>query len=291
MEAVERALDMLDEQTIGEVIPKILETMRVAVGVPTKVGCSRTLVSLSTRKNFIFRPYVDQTLTALGRRVMDRNETVSSSYAASFGYLARIASDDQVLRTVTSARELYFGEADDDRPRFIAAEIMHALAKSATDRFHALSSSLMPFVFFGRFDDTERVRQVFKETYDEVASGPRVISLYLQEILTLSQEHLTSARWTLKHASAKVLAEAIRGLDASHGTISAPQADSLWRPMQEALAQKTWDGKSHLLTGFVVFVEKVDPSWRLPKEEVLKKVSLCGCTRGVVINIQVPRSM
>lgn len=278
MEAVERALDMLDEPTMNETLPKLLETMRAAVGVPSKVGCSRVLVSLSTRKNYVFRPFADQALSALERRVMDRNETVSSSYAAAFGYILRIASDDQILKTAEFARRLYFGDADDDRPRFVAAEILNAMAKSATDRFNALASNLIPFVFFGRFDDTERVRQLFKETYEEVASGPRVVSLYLEEVLAIIRDHLSSPKWTLKHGSAKALSETAQALSASHGSISEAQAKLVWPPLQEALAQKSWDGKAEILTGFVIFTENVEHAWRSqsPVRKEIKKVSARG---------------
>ena len=278
MEAIERGLDMLDQETMARLAPKLQEAMRSAVGEPSKVGSSRVLVSLSTRKNFVFRPFADQFLSSVEKRVSDRNATVSSSYAACMGYIARLASDRQILRTVQFAKQLYFGEADDERPRFVAAEIIQAIAKYATDRFNALASGMVPFVFFGRFDDTAHVREVFKETYNDNVSSSRAASLYLEEIVSLSKEQLGSPKWTFKHAAAKALAEAAEGVGSSVGGMSVQQAATLWEPLRTALSEKSWNGKGRVLEGFVVWVERGSGFW-YNREVVIgeiKKVSKTG---------------
>lgn len=262
MEAIERALDVLDEETMTAAAPKLQESMRSAVGVPSKVGLSRVLVSLSTRKNMIFRPFADDFLRLLEKRVVDRNETVSSSYAASMGYLARLGSDSQVLKTIQYAKELYLGDADDDRPRYVSGEILQAIAKHATDRFNALAADTIPFIFLGRFDDTTVVRGIFRETYDDVVSGSRAVSLYLSEIVSLSESQLASPKWTLKHAAAKAVAEAAEAIPSSRGGITTHQAEVLWRPLKTALAEKSWQGKGRVLEGFVAYVEKSHNFWQ-----------------------------
>ena len=276
MEALERALDVLDEATMAQAAPKLQEAMRSAVGEPSKVGSSRMIVSLSTRKNYIFRPFADQFLSSLEKRVVDRNDTVSSSYAASMGYVARLASDVQILKTVKYAQNLYFGVADNERPRYVAIEIVQAIAKYATDRFNALAADILPFVFFGRFDDAEHVRELFKETYNETVSGSRVVSLYLSEMVTLARSQLQSAKWTFKHAAAQVLAAVAQALADSQGSIQPTQAELLWPALETALAEKSWDGKERVLEGFVVFVEKSDHWWqdRAGVRQSIRQVSL-----------------
>lgn len=118
MEAIERCLDLLDEATMQQLQPRLESAMKSAVGLPSKVGCSRILVSLSTRHNFLFRPYSDGFLRLIEKYTLDRNETVSSSYAAAAGYVARGASDKQILRIVEFAKTLYF-ESKDDRSQAI----------------------------------------------------------------------------------------------------------------------------------------------------------------------------
>lgn len=118
MEAVERCLDLLDEPTMQQLQPRLEAAMKSAVGLPSKVGCSRILVSLSTRHNALFRPYSDSFLRLIEKHVLDRNETVSSSYAAAAGYVARGASDKQILHIVEFAKKLYF-ESKDDRAQSV----------------------------------------------------------------------------------------------------------------------------------------------------------------------------
>lgn len=187
---------------------------------------------------------------------MDRNETVSSSYAASIGYVARLATDDQLLKTVGFARRLYFGDEESDRPRYVAGEIIQGIARHASDRFNALASDILPFVFFGRYDDEKRVQEVFEETYNDTASGPRAATLYLNEITTLAKENLGSKRWTFKHAAALAVCEAVKAVASSNGKIGKEQGRILWPALQTALAEKSWEGKEKVLDGLVVFVEK-----------------------------------
>lgn len=193
---------------------------------------------------------------------MDRNETVSSSYAASIGYVSRLATDTQMLKTVAFARQLYFGDEESDRARYTAGEILQAMAKYATDRFNALASDILPFVFFGKFDDEKRVRDIFTETYNETASGPRAATLYLAEIVKVANDNLASKRWTFKHAAALSISEAIKAVATSQSSITKSQGEILWPSLQSALAEKSWDGKEKVLEGFVMIVEKGGEFWR-----------------------------
>lgn len=108
MEAIERCLDLVDEPTMKDLRSSIERAMKAAVGLPSKVGCSRILVSLSTRHSFLFRPHADGLPQLLEKFVLDRNETVSSSYATACGYLVRLVSDKQILRLINFSRKLYF---------------------------------------------------------------------------------------------------------------------------------------------------------------------------------------
>lgn len=114
MEAIERCLDLLDESTMRELQPRLENIMKTAVGLPSKVGASRVLVSLSTRRMPLFRPFADVFLKMIEKVVLDRNETVSSSYAFAAGYIARTASDKQLLRLFEFTKKLYF-ETEGDR--------------------------------------------------------------------------------------------------------------------------------------------------------------------------------
>lgn len=200
MEAIERCLDLLDEDAMKALWPKLESAMKSAVGLPSKVGASRVLVSLSTRRMVLFKTYADDALKLIEKLVVDRNETVASSYAIAAGYVARGASDKQIVRLVAFTKKLYF-ESEGDRegtvPRrsITSGEILHAFAKYASDRFSEFATSTMPFVFVGKHDSHEQVKEQFQETWNEAVGGSRAVLLYLNEILELCVAHLESPQW------------------------------------------------------------------------------------------------
>ena len=249
LEAIERCLDFLDESCMPEFKTQLENAIKTVIGLPSKVGCSRVLVSLSTRRAFIFRPYADSFLQLARKQVFDRNDTVSSSYAVACGYIARSASDAALLRLIESCRSLYFS-TDEDRQRAISGEIVYAISKHATDRFNALGASVLPFVFIAKYDTDEKVRKPFEMTWSENVGGSRTVLLYMSEILQFTSEHLDSPKWSVKHTSALAVAEAI---NAAGNNISDDTARKIWPVLEQALAGKTWDGKEKVLKAFVTF--------------------------------------
>ncbi|KAH0261597.1 ARM repeat-containing protein, partial [Aureobasidium melanogenum] len=275
MEAIERCLDLLDEPSMEQLVPRLEAAMKGAVGLPSKVGCSRVLVSLSTRHNVLFKPYADQFLKLIERQVIDRNETVSSSYAASSGYVARGASDKQILRLASFAKKLYF-ESEGDREQAVprqsiaAAEIMQAISKHANDRFNSLASDLLPFVFFGKHDSHDQVKEIFRNTWEDNVGGSRAISLYLKEILLMAQEYMDSPQWVIKHTAARSVADATTALASMSSGFDTTTSHLLWPVLEKALGGKTWEGKEAVLYAFAKFVEGTKAIY--PAQDAVAKI-------------------
>ncbi|KAK4692039.1 proteasome component ECM29, partial [Lecanoromycetidae sp. Uapishka_2] len=251
LEAIERCLDYLDESSMPELQRGLENAIKTVVGLPSKVGCSRVLVSLSTRQNFIFKPYADHFLPLARKQVFDRNDTISSSYAAALGYLARLASDEALLELVESCRKLYF-DSDDDRHRVISGDITFAISKYATDRFNSLASEILPFVFIAKHDTYERAKTLFEETWGENVGGSRAVLLYLKEIVGLASQYLDSPRWSVKHTSAFAVADVVTS---SGSNIDDANAKILWPALEKALSGKTWDGKEEILKALIKFTK------------------------------------
>lgn len=280
MEAVERCLDLLDAPTMQEMVPRLEGAMKGAVGLPSKVGCSRILVSLSTRHNVLFKPYSDSFLRLIEKYVLDRNDTVSSSYAAAAGYVARGASDKQILHIVEFSKNLYF-ESKDDRAQAVprrsiaSAEILQAISKYASDRFNSLAASIIPFVFIAKHDAHEQVKQPFQDTWNDNVGGSRAVALYLDEILAMANAHLDSPQWAVKHTSARSIADATIAVGSMSSEMDAAKAATLWPSLERALGGKTWDGKEVLLPAFAKFVETSKSFWSTNEKvaQAIEKVS------------------
>ncbi|KAI9693956.1 MAG: proteasome component M29 [Bathelium mastoideum] len=277
MEAMERCLDLLDATTMKALIPKIESAMKSAIGVPTKVGCSRILVSLSTRCAFVFRPHADYFLKLVQKFVNDRNETVNLSYASSAGYLARSASEEAVIQLAVFSRQKLYFESKEDSHRLIAGEIVRAVAKYAPDQFKNLAAAFVPFVFLAKHDSTENIKNVFIDTWNERVGGVYTVSLYLKEIVELVDQYLDSPQWVLKYTASRTVADAIAAITGNIGhAMSTSEAERLWGPLRKALAGRTWEGKEVVLEAFAIFVEK-GPEEFLSKAEVgeeIKKISI-----------------
>ncbi|KAL8848795.1 MAG: hypothetical protein Q9221_006173 [Calogaya cf. arnoldii] len=250
LEAIERCLDFLDAASMQDLWRPLENAITTGLGLPSRVGGSRVLVSLSTRHNFIFRPHANHFLKLARKQVLDRNETISASYSAACGYLARLASDEEILKLIEHCRKLYF-DSDDERHRVVAGEIVISLSKYATDRFNALAAEILPFVFLGKQDSYERAKTPFEETWNETVGGSRTVLLYMQEIIQLAVQYLESPRWSLKHTAAFTIAEAI---NSTGGEISDVVAQIIWPALDKAVDGKTWEGKEKILQAFVRFV-------------------------------------
>jgi proteasome component ECM29 len=281
-ESIERCLDLADASTMSLLVPRIEAAMKSAVGLPSKVGCSRVLVTLATRHRFVFEPYADQFLRLIHKQIHDRNETVSSSYAAAAGYLARLASDKQILATVSFTHKLYFNsEEASDKNRLLAGDMIRAISLHATDRFTSLSASLLPFIYLAKHDADEPVRKLFTETWDDHVAGPRTVSLYLSEILALADTHMESRQWAIKHTAAKTVASAVLAITSAVGSdkIEPQTASKIWPVLDKALSGKSWEGKEVVLEGYVRFVERSEAWWR-SDQGLAKQLEKVGTREG-----------
>jgi len=257
MEGIERCLDLLDEPTMKDFAPRLENTVKTTLGMPSKIGCAAVLVSLATRHSFVFRPHADMFLKIVEKAVLDRNNAVSAAYARSAGYLSRLGSDGSLLRLASYSRGLYFN-AEDETRRQVAAEVTYAVSKFATDRFNALASEFLPFVFFAKHDFDDHVKEEFEKTWSENVGGYRAVLLYSKEINDISVERLDSPKWTIKHTAALTIADVV---ESSGSEISGPNAAAIWPALEKALALKTFDGKEKVLEAFVKFTNSGKSLW------------------------------
>ncbi|KAH6709539.1 proteasome stabiliser-domain-containing protein [Leptodontidium sp. MPI-SDFR-AT-0119] len=257
MEGIEKCLDQLDEPTMKDLAYRLENAIKTSIGMPSKIGCAGVLVSLAMRHAFVFKPHADAFLKVTEKAVLDRNNAVSAAYARATGYLSRLGSDDGLLRLAAYAKGLYFN-AEDETRRQASGEIIYAVSKFATDRFNAVASDFLPFVFFAKHDLDEHVKEQFEKTWSENVGGSRAVILYSKEINEIAVERLESAKWTIKHTSALTIADVV----VSSGTeMSGANAAAIWPVLEKALALKTFDGKEKVLDAFVKFTKSGKLFW------------------------------
>ncbi|KAL9608507.1 MAG: hypothetical protein Q9167_006672 [Letrouitia subvulpina] len=251
LEAIERCLDFLDEHTMSNLQIPLQSAITSGLGLPSRVGGSRVLVSLATRHHYIFKPYADRFLRLARKQVLDRNDSISASYATACGYLAKLASDDEILKFIEHCHQLYF-QPDEERHRVISGDMICSFSKYSKDRFTSFSSEILPLVFFAKHDLMDQAKEPFQNTWDENVGGSRTVLLYMKEIVALGMDHLDSPSWLLKHTAALTIADTV---ELSGNEISDVNATILWPAIEKAVDGKTWEGKEKVLQAFIKFVK------------------------------------
>ncbi|KAI5783555.1 proteasome stabiliser-domain-containing protein [Geopyxis carbonaria] len=247
MSSIEDLLDNLDASSTARLVPQLLKSIRTSLGLPSKIACSRVIVSMVMRRPTLFKKYADEVLKPLLGAVKDRSEVVSHSYAVSIGYLCRIASDKGILEVLKWTQTCYW--EGEERERRAAGAVVAAVFKHATDRANNLAIDLLPFVFIGKSDIDESVAEEFSHTWTENTGGTGAIKLYLKEIVGLAMVHIASPRWSAKQTCAFALADAAKSIAID---ITGAQMEILWSAMVTAIGGKSWVGKEKVLEAFVV---------------------------------------
>ena len=264
-EAIDRCLESLDNSTAesekyaNEAMQRLEGTFKTALGLPSKVGLSRVLVTLTVRHSLFFKPYADRFVQLVRKHMLDRNETVSVAYSMSLAYMMRLASDKQVDETVLHAKALYFA-SEESSHRVVAAEIVHAIAKVSNDVFMRFATAFLPLAFVGRQDDEQNVKTRLDEAWKDNVGGSGAVALYLTEIVTLISAHIHSTRWAIKHACCLAVADMVTSLQAQ-GEYSATQAQVVWPVLEAALSGKTWDGKEKVVSSLPRYVRSTKCLW------------------------------
>ncbi|KAK4184706.1 proteasome component ECM29 [Podospora australis] len=282
--AIEDCLRSVDADVMKELAPRLQETIKTALGMPTKIGCGRVVSTLASRHTVDFAPYVGSFLTVLEKQVLDKNDEVSSNYARTAAYLLRVASDSAKQKFAEKFTSLYL-TAENETRRQKVSDVILSLSKISPDHFNALEVQLLPLAFLGKHDTDEYVSHAFKEVWDTHAGSSLTVIRLVDEIISLADQTLGTAQWALKHAGALAIGSAV-GLvgDASYvtGHINVDMAKKLWPVYDRALLLKTFPDKDKLLEPYPGFVKRAKTFWEAdPKvSEQMKKVAVREAKRN-----------
>lgn len=263
-EAIENCLRFADGDTTAALAPNLEGTIKSAVGMPTKIGCGRVLITLFSAHAAEVRPLAGKFLQMMERQTLDDNDEVSKSYARATSYILRVAPDSAKERFCARFTDMYFNAEDEVRRRKVA-DVIVVLSETSADQFAALSGTLLPFAYFASHDVDEYTRAAFARTWENHAGTARSVSWHLTEIVAHAARGLDTPRWSLQHAAGFTLAAAIKALADSceeRGQIAEGNLRTVWPVFERALALKTFEGKERVLAALPVFAEKGEALWK-----------------------------
>jgi len=255
MDAIEKLLDLLDDNIMDDFISKLQSSIKRSVGLPSKVCGSRVLVTLITKHYELTKPYGDKLLKIAILQIKDKNSTVASSYASAAGYLCRIASISSVVNYSEYINKLYF-ESEDEKGRELAAIASENVARYSGDKFELVASAFIPLAFIGKYDDNKVIKTNFEREWIENTSGNNnSIKLYLQEIQDYFKKYIDSSKFEIR----RTLGRSISSLSSLIDDLNQLSEDSINGILQlllEANKGKSWDGKETVMEALVTFSVK-----------------------------------
>lgn len=285
-EAIENCLRSVDQSVMKGLTPKLQESIKSALGMPTKIGCARVLSTLAIRHGPDFAQYSPTFLSLMEKHALDRNNEASLAYARAAAYLVRIVpTDDARVRFADRFVGLYL-TAEDEARRQKVADVVLALSKLSPDHFGALETQLLPFAFVGRHDADDYVRKATREVWERHAGSTHLtVVRYLREIVELAERCLATPQWALKHAGALAAAAAVGGLvgaGEASGVVDEGNLRVVWAVYDKALALKTFEGKEGMLEVLPGFVKASKGLWGADERfaEQLRKVVIREAKRN-----------
>lgn len=263
-EAIENCLRFIDADVMTVFAPKLEATIKSAIGMPTKIGCSRVITTLATRHSSDIQPVSGKLLQILEKQTMDRNDEVSQAYARAAAYMIRAAPDAAKARFCERFINMYF-QADDESRRQKVADVIVAISKVSPDHFTAQETELLPFAYLGSHDTDEYTGKVFQEVWNQHAGSSRTVTRYVREIVGLVERCLETAQWAIRHTGAftvGAMAADVANASEATGVIDEANLKAIWPVFDKTLALKTFDGKEKVLESYPKFVERGEPLWK-----------------------------
>ncbi|TGJ86741.1 hypothetical protein E0Z10_g2031 [Xylaria hypoxylon] len=262
-ECIVDCLRFTDEAVMSQLAPQLIMTIKSALGMQTKIGCSEVLSTLALRHSISLTPYNAMFVRSLQTQILDRNNEVSKSYAKSAAYLLRSASPETRERYTTRLVDLYFAAEDEVRRQKVADAVL-AIAKVSPDAFTDLETRLLPFAYFAKFDTDEYVSEVCDAAWNQHAGGDHTVRRYVNEISSLVSKGLETSKWALQHAAAFTVASMVTALSnvaGKGGQFSEPTLQQIWPVLDKTLSLKTFKGKERLVAAYPLFIKHGKKLW------------------------------
>jgi proteasome component ECM29 len=262
-ECISNCLRFTDESVMSQLAPQLVATIKSALGMQTKIGCSEVLSTLALRHSISLTPYSAMFVKSLHTQILDRNNEVSKAYAKSAAYLLRSASPETRDRYTTRLVDLYFAAEDDLRRQKVGDAVL-AIAKVSPDAFTDLESRLLPFTYFAKHDTDDYVSEVCEAAWNEHAGGNHTVKRYVSEISGLISKGLETSKWALQHGAAFTVASMVTAMSngvGRAGQFSESTIQQVWPVLDKALSLKTFKGKERLVTAYPLFIGHCKKLW------------------------------
>ncbi|ORX70527.1 ARM repeat-containing protein, partial [Linderina pennispora] len=176
MQGVELALEQLNDESMSEFVPRLQTLVRRGVGLPTRAGCARTLVTLCVKRPDLVRPHAAALAKAVSGSLTESSAIQRQAWAAALGYMAPMVTPNMLRNLLKHLQKVYFDKYESD-VRGVAGLVLEQLAQKAPERLreHTSGPGSVSFVLFGSHDPQESIRECFRSAWQEY-TAPNAIA-------------------------------------------------------------------------------------------------------------------
>ncbi|KAI8319962.1 ARM repeat-containing protein [Martensiomyces pterosporus] len=267
MQGIELALEQLSTESMNELVPRLQNLIRRGVGLPTRAGCARIVVTLCVKNPEMIRPHASALVKAISGVLTENSALQRQAWAAAIGYMAPMLTPNMFRNLLKHLEKVYFDKYETDL-RSVAGLVLEQLAQRCPERLRENVSGpgTISFVIFGSWDAQESVRESFRNAWQEYAlgSGGRLVEAHLADLLERPVKSIADDRWHCRVQGANAIADvagmlerAVRGgnrggqaLAGTHDPAVAAIRQLVGltlQPLTAAFQGRVWPGREHVL--------------------------------------------
>lgn len=241
-ETLDLCIDVVNSQALEQLVPRLIQLVRSGVGLNTRVGVANFISLLVQKVGGDIKPYTSMLLKLLFTAVKEEKSATSKrAYANACAIILKYSTPSQAQKLVEDTVALHTG---DKNSQSSCALLLKSYSSTASDVLGGYQTIIVPVIFISRFEDDKNVSSLYEELWEENMSSERVtLQLYLNEIVTLVDEGVTSSSW----ASKKKAGLAISKLCEVLGDTLSPRHHVLLASLMKEIPGRLWEGKDALL--------------------------------------------
>uniref|UniRef100_A0A1J3GWL5 Proteasome-associated protein ECM29-like protein n=1 Tax=Noccaea caerulescens TaxID=107243 RepID=A0A1J3GWL5_NOCCA len=241
-ETLDLCINIVDIESLEQLIPRLTQLVRGSVGLNTRVGVASFISLLIQKVGTEIKPFTGMLLRLLFPVAKEEKSSAAKrAFSSACGIVLKYSSPSQAQSLIEETAALHSG----DRSSQIAcASLLKSFSSTASDIMSGYQSAIVPAIFISRFEDDKQISGLFEEVWEDITSGERVtLQLFLQEIVNHICESITSSSWASKKKSGKAICKLSEVL----GESLSPHHNRLLQCLVTEIPGRLWEGKDALL--------------------------------------------
>ncbi|KAK9053492.1 hypothetical protein SSX86_030126 [Deinandra increscens subsp. villosa] len=241
-ETLNLCIEVVDDQSLEQLIPRLSQLVRSGVGLNTRVGVASFISLLVQKVGDSIKPFTSMLLRLLFVVVKEERSAASKrAFANACAFLIKYAAPSQVHTVIEQTAALHTG---DRNSQIACAFLLKSYASTSSDILTGYYATVVPVIFLSRFEDDKNVSRLYEELWEENMTSERLtLQLYLGEIVALITEGVASSSWASKRKAAKATIKLCEVLEESVSSYH----QVLLASLMKEIPGRIWEGKEDIL--------------------------------------------